>query len=434
MAVAIALVLMLVLMFIRVPVFVALGLGSLIAFVSLHQPLSIVSEKIYAGLNSFPLMAVPYFLLAAGVLQHGGIGTRVVRLAQALVGAAPAGLALASLLSCAFFAALSGSSLATMASIGSVAVPEMVEAGYSQRFAIGAIAAGGTLGMLLPPSIPIILYAFTTNTSVLALFIAGLFPALILLALLMGASLVAWRTGWMGTGTPQALSSAERRQRIKTGIPLIAYPIALAVGIYGIPRVTKAVVTPTEAALFSIVIAIIFAFFVYRAMSWRKLPGVLASAMESIGLIMAIIAGASLFGFVVAASGVSNSLGSWVDGLHIGKIGLLLLYNLLLLLVGDYLEAAPIILIIVPIFFPIAVAAGIDPIQFGIITVVNIEIGCITPPVGINLLMASSITDIPLYQVMKAALPWILVVLVALVIVTLVPQVSLWLPNALGYS
>jgi C4-dicarboxylate transporter DctM subunit len=431
MAVLIAAIVMVILMLFGVAVFVSFGLGSIFAYMSLGAPLTAIAARMYSGIDSYPLMAAPFFLLAAGLLEYSGVSRRIVDLADAIVGGFKAGVALSGLIACAIFASLSGSSIATLAGVGSIVIPRMRAMGYDTRFSIGSIAAGGTVGMLLPPSIPIILYAFVTNTSILALFAAGLVPALLLLGVLMSATVILARIGWH-PGEIQHLTWPMRKSRLKGGAATLVLPAAIFAGIYGIPGVSRELFTPTEASVIAVVLAGLLVFVVYRDAPIRSAPGFVAKSMTRVGVVMAIVASAALFGFVVAASGAASVLQASVEGLHLAPWQLLLLYNILLLLVGDYLEAAPIILILVPIFFPIAVAAGIDPIQFGIITIVNIEVGTITPPVGINLLMASSISGMDLYDVFRAAFPWIGLVCLVLLAVTYVPEISLVLPHVLG--
>ena len=418
-----------------VPLSLSLLMASTGALVFFAGNGSMVAGKLFSSLASFPLMAVPFFILAAEIIRNGNVSHRIIDMANAVVGRLPGGLALTALLSCAGFAAVSGSSVATVAAIGAVLIPEMTARGYNKTFAVGSIVAGGTLGILIPPSIPFIIYGFATGTSVPRLFLAGVVPGVLLTAALMSVTLVgAMRLGYVGTAPA---TFAQRRTQVTRGLWTLLIPLVIFGGIYGTPRIDLgpvhlpggAIFTPTEAAIVAVFVSIVVASLIYRELPGGKLMGTLASAARRIGSILLIVAGASMFGFVLNNAYIPQTVGSWLLGLHLPVWLFLLAVNLLLFLAGDFMDAVPIILIIVPIIFPVARDFGIDPVHFGVMTVVNMEMGAITPPIGMNLFMASQVTGMDLYEVLRASLPWILVVVVVLLVVTYVPWLSTWLPN-----
>jgi C4-dicarboxylate transporter DctM subunit len=407
------------------PVSIALGLSVLTFLFTLTRvPVEAVALKLFTGIESFEIMAIPFFILAGNFLTHGGVARRMIAFATAMVGHWYGGLALAGVMACALFAAVSGSSPATVVAIGSILLPAMVRQGFPNRFGAGVITTSGSLGILIPPSIPMVIYAVATNSSVGKLFIAGIVPGLIL-ATLLGAT--TWRIA-RKNDYPR-LPKASWSERIKAffnafwGLLLIVIVVG---GIYG------GIFTPTEAAAMSAVYAFVIAVFVYRDMRLKDVPGVLLASANMSAMLLYIITNAVLFSFLMTHENIPQALANWITAQGLGWIGFLLIVNLLLLLAGNVMEPSSIILIMAPILFPVAVKLGIDPIHFGILITVNMEVGLCHPPVGLNLYVASGIAKMGITELTVAVWPWLLTMLAFLVLVTYVPGISLWLPRALG--
>lgn len=417
--------LLLVLMAVGMPVGVALGLTVLtFMFAFTDTPIASVALKMFTGIEKFEIMAIPFFILAGNFLTHGGVARRMIAFATAMVGHLTGGLGMSAVLACALFAAVSGSSPATVVAIGSILIPAMIKQGFPLRFAAGTVASAGGLGILIPPSIVMVMYAVTTNSSVGALFMAGVIPG-ILLALTLGVT-----TWWQARkGNYPRLPKASWRERWQTfrkavwGLMLI---VVVMGGIY------SGMFTPTEAAAMSAVYAFFIAVFVYKDLSFKQIPKVLLDSANMSSMLLFIIASAILFSFILTSEQIPQDIAAWIVDAGLGTIGFLVVVNLLLLLAGNIMEPSSIILILAPILFPVAVALGIDPIHFGIIITVNMEIGMITPPVGLNLFVASGITRAGMTEMTLAVLPWLYAMLGYLIFITYVPEVSLWLPRALG--
>lgn len=417
--------LLLTLMVVGMPVGVALGLtvlGFMFAFTD--TPIASVALKMFTGIEKFEIMAIPFFILAGNFLTHGGVARRMINFASAMVGHLTGGLGMSSVLACALFAAVSGSSPATVVAIGSILIPAMLKQGFPLNFAAGVVASAGGLGILIPPSIVMVMYAVTTNSSVGALFMAGVIPGL-LLALTLGAT-----TWWQARkGGYPTLPKATWGERLKTfkeafwGLMLI---VVVMGGIY------SGMFTPTEAAAMSAVYAFFIAVFVYKDLTFKQIPKVLIDSANMSSMLLFIIASAILFSFILTSEQIPQDIADWIVSIGLGKIGFLVMVNILLLIAGNFMEPSSIILILAPILFPVAVALGIDPVHFGIIITVNMEIGMITPPVGLNLFVASGITRAGMTEMTKAVLPWLYAMLVFLIFITYVPEVSLWLPRTLG--
>ncbi|MBI3966968.1 MAG: TRAP transporter large permease subunit [Chloroflexi bacterium] len=412
------------LLFSGFPIALSLGISTITGlYYFTDLPLQSIPQKIFTNLDSFPLMAVPFFVLASNIFAVGGVAKRLIHLATAMVGHVYGGLAVAGVLSCALFAAISGSSPATVIAIGSIVIPAMIEAGYPKRYAVGSIATAGSLGIMIPPSIPLVLYGFVTNESVGKLFIAGIIPGLMLAGSLMLVCYIVARRGNYAKIRPATWP--ERWRSLKEAAPSLLLPVIIIGGIYG------GIFTPTEAAAVAVMVGLVVGMFVHRELTFRDFPRIFVNTGKTTAMLMFIITMAQLFAFILTSEQVPHRIAGSVLGNSLEPWAVLLIINLLLFMAGDFLDAAPIILIMSPIFHPIAKAVGIDPIHLGIIITMNMEMGMITPPVGLNLYVASGITKMPLYEVMRAAAPWILVVVANLLLVTYVPQISLFLPNLL---
>jgi C4-dicarboxylate transporter DctM subunit len=418
---------LLVLLLTSTPISIALGTTVLIymlAFSSFSiDTVNIISQRLFTGLESFSIMAVPFFVLSGQFLIDGKIASRIVRFASNLVGWMPGGVAMAAVLACAFFATISGSSPATVMAIGSVMLPAMIKAGYPKRFSIGVITSSGSLGILIPPSIVMIIYAVATSESAGKMFIAGIMPGILLAVIMMGLVFVqAKRKNFPTMPKPTAKEFWESFRDAWGGIFMVVLVIG---GIYG------GIFTPTEAAAVAAVYAFVAAKFFYGDLSWRQVPKTLLSAANTSAMLLYIITNAILFSFLMTSEQIPQEMSQWVVEQNLQPWMFLLMVNFALLAAGQFMEPTSIVLILAPLFLPIAKTMGIDPIHLGIIMVVNMEIGMIHPPVGLNLFVASHLAKEGLTEVSIATLPWVGVMLVYLGLITYVPAISTWLPHML---
>jgi C4-dicarboxylate transporter DctM subunit len=417
--------LLLALMFTGMPVSIALGLTVLTFMFTLTEvPTESVALKLFTGLESFEIMAIPFFILAGTFLTHGGVAKRMINFATSMVGHWYGGLGLGGVVACALFAAVSGSSPATVVAIGSVILPAMVAQGFPKRFGAGVIATSGALGILIPPSIVMVLYAVATNTSIGALFIAGVVPGIIL-ATMLGAT--TWYRAWKNDypRMPKA-SFRERLHAFRESMWGLLLIVIVMGGIY------SGLFTPTEAAAMSAVYAFIVAVFVYKDLKLSDVPRVLLSSANLSAMLLYIITNAILFSFLLTYENIPQELAQWITNMGLGWITFLLVVNIMLLLAGNVMEPSSITLIMAPILFPVAMKLGIDPIHFGILMVVNMEVGLCHPPVGLNLYVTSGIAKMGITELTIAVWPWLLTMLVFLGFVTYWPGMSLWLPRLLG--
>ena len=416
--------LLLVLMLTGMPISISLGLTVLtFIFGFTNVPVESVALKLFTGIEKFEIMAIPFFILAGNFLTHGGVAKRMINFATSMVGHWHGGLGLAAVVACALFAAVSGSSPATVVAIGSILLPAMVKAGFPKQFGAGIITTSGALGILIPPSIVMVMYSVSTNTSVGALFMAGVVPGA-MLAFLLGLTSW-WRARKFGYPRLPKATFAERMKALReSGWGLLLIVIVMG-GIY------TGFFTPTEAAAMSAVYAFIIAVFVYKDMSLKDVPRVLLASANMSAMLLYIITNAVLFSFVLANENIPQTLADWLVGMGLGPIAFLLVVNILLLVAGNFMEPSSIVLIMAPILFPVAMKLGIDPVHFGILIVVNMEVGMCHPPVGLNLYVASGITKMGITELTVAVWPWLLTMLGFLVLVTYYPPLSLWLPNLL---
>ncbi|WP_412480728.1 TRAP transporter large permease [Azonexus sp. IMCC34839] len=414
-----------VLMLTGMPISISLGLTVLTFLFTMTQvPLESVALKLFTGIEKFEIMAIPFFILAGNFLTHGGVAKRMINFATAMVGHWYGGLGLAGVLACALFAAVSGSSPATVVAIGSILLPAMVKAGFPNRFGAGVISTSGALGILIPPSIVMVMYSVATNTSVGALFMAGVIPGLALAATLGG---VTWyRARKFDYPRQPKASWAERWAAFRKSVWGLFLIVVVMGGIY------TGIFTPTEAAAMSAVYAFIVAVFIYRDMGLKDVPKVLLNSANMSAMLLYIITNAVLFSFIMTNENIPQALADWMLGNGLGVITFLLAVNIILLLAGNFMEPSSIVLIFAPILFPVAVQLGIHPVHFGILMVVNMEVGMCHPPVGLNLYVASGITKMGITELTVAVWPWLLSMLGFLVVVTYWPDLSLWLPRQLG--
>jgi len=417
-------VLLIVLMLTGMPISIALGLTVLtFMFTMTDVPVQAVALKLFTGIEKFEIMAIPFFILAGNFLTHGGVARRMIAFATSMVGHWHGGLALAGVMACALFAAVSGSSPATVVAIGSILLPAMLKQGYPKSFGAGVITTSGALGILIPPSIVMVMYSVSTNTSVGKLFMAGVVPGL-MLAFLLGLTTWVLAKKKSYPRMPRA-SWAERWRAFRDSIWRLLLIVVVMGGIY------TGIFTPTEAAAMSAVYAFVIAVFVYRDLRLPQVGKVLLDSAAMSAMLLYIITNAVLFSFLMTSEGIPQAMAGWIMDKGLGQFSFLLVVNLLLLLAGNVMEPSSIVLIMAPILFPVASALGVDPVHFGIIMVVNMEIGMCHPPVGLNLYVASGITKMGITELTVAVLPWLLTMLGFLLIITYVPQVSLWLARLL---
>lgn len=414
-----------VLMLTGMPISISLGLTVLsFLFTMTHVPLESVALKLFTGIEKFEIMAIPFFILAGNFLTHGGVAKRMINFATSMVGHWAGGLGLAGVLACALFAAVSGSSPATVVAIGSILLPAMVKAGFPNKFGAGVITTSGALGILIPPSIVMVMYSVATNTSVGALFMAGVIPGIVLASILAG---VTWYRAKKFNYPRMAKATwGERWQAFRRSVWGLLLIVIVMGGIY------SGIFTPTEAAAISAVYAFIVAVFVYKDMGLKDVPKVLLNSANMSAMLLYIITNAVLFSFVLTSENIPQTLAEWMLGYGMGPIVFLIAVNLILLLAGNFMEPSSIVLIFAPLLFPVAMKLGIHPVHFGIIMVVNMEVGMCHPPVGLNLYVASGITKMGITELTVAVWPWLLSMLAFLLLVTYWPTLSLWLPRMLG--
>lgn len=409
---------------IGVPVAYALCLSvSLVLFQYMDLPQVLITNNMFSGIDSFSFMAVPFFMLAGTFMSAGGVTKRLVNVALSLVGSFTGGLAQAVAVAGMFFAAISGSSAATTAAIGSTMVNEMERKGYRRELATGIVAASGTVGIVIPPSITFVVYGVIANVSIGDLFMGGVLPGLLMGAVMCGM-------GWYiakkeGIPPEGSFSIVKLALALKDAFWALMTPVIIIGGIYG------GIFTPTEAAAVAAVYGIVVGLFIYRELKLKDFPEIIFKAVIGTTLIMFLVGAAKVFGWLMTNLQIPHHVGAAVVALTASPILFLLIMNVLLLVLGTLVNASAAVVILTPIFLPVAVSLGIDPLHFGVIMVVNLAIGCITPPVGLDLFVASAITKVPLEKVMKATLPYLYVLLVALMVITLVPAISTMLPNAL---
>ena len=417
--------LLVVLMLTGMPISISLGLTVLtFLFTMTEVPIESVALKLFTGIEKFEIMAIPFFILAGNFLTHGGVARRMINFATSMVGHWHGGLGLGGVVACALFAAVSGSSPATVVAIGAILLPAMVKQGFPNKFGAGVITTSGALGILIPPSIVMVMYSVSTNTSVGALFMAGVVPGILLAAFL---GFTTWnRARKFGYPRLPKATWAQRAKAFKDSAWGLFLIVVVMGGIY------TGIFTPTEAAAMSAVYAFFVAVFVYKDLGMKDVPKVLLNSANMSAMLLYIITNAVLFSFLLTHENIPQEMADFMIGTGVGMIGFLIMANILMLIAGNFMEPSSIVLILAPILFPIAIKLGIDPVHFGIIMVVNMEVGMCHPPVGLNLYVASGITKMGITELTVAVWPWLLSMLVFLVLVTYWPAMSLWLPRTLG--
>jgi tripartite ATP-independent transporter DctM subunit len=413
---------MLVFFALSVPVAVSIGLGGMLG-VAWDGKMTwlVVAQQIYASLDKYPLVAVPFFIMAGNLMEAGGISERMVDFAKSVVGGLQGGLAISCVLTCMIFAAVAGSSVATTFAVGAILIPAMVKHGYPRPFAASLQATAAELGVIIPPSIPMILFAVATDTSVGELFIAGVLPGLLIgAALMLYVWLYARRNGlgkYDGDGR-LGLWAAFKRAWLALLMPTI-----ILGGIYG------GIFTPTEASAVAVIYALFVGIFVYRRLTLASLSRTLHRTVVSTAVIMFIIANAGVFGFLLNRAGIPAALGEWLSHIFSNKYSFLMGVNLALFIIGMFIETSASIVVLAPLLLPVAMQFGVDPAHFGVVMVVNLALGMVTPPFGVNLFAACAVAKIPLERLVRPLLPFVAVVVACLMIITYVPALSLALKH-----
>ena len=418
---------LLILLVLSVPIAICLGLSSMIvmALVDGTPPLSLLARSVVTGGDSFPLIAVPLFILAGDLMQQGGLSRRLVAFANSLVGHIRAGLTYVNVLACMFFAAISGSSPATVAAIGTNLLPEMEKEGYAKEFSASLTASAGMIGVMIPPSIPFIVYGVTAEVSIGELFMAGVVPGILFGIMFMAISRFLVRKDTQILSGQRQFSIRLSWETFRKSIWALIVPIIILGGIYG------GIFTPTEAGAVAVVYALIIGLFVYRDMSLRDLPKIFAQSALTSGTVLVLVIMATTFGRLITIARIPVLLANWLTTISDSPIVVLLLINLFLLFVGMFMETISSIIILTPILLPVTQTLGVDPILFGVILTVNLAIGFCTPPLGVNLFVASGVSGIPIERLTRSILPFFVGMIVLLLIVSYVPQVSLLLPQIL---
>jgi C4-dicarboxylate transporter DctM subunit len=417
-------VLLIILFLINVPIAVALGLASaLVFFIDGNVSLIVIMQRMFNSVDSFPLMAIPFFILAGKLMESGGISQRLIHLANVIFGRVKGGLAIVSIVACAFFAAISGSAAATTAAVGALLIPAMVNKGYDKSFSTAVQAAGGTIGIMIPPSVPLVLYGVAAGVSVSELFIAGVIPGLlVMVSLIILVYIISLIKGY---GGGEKFGFVDFVKAFADAFLALMMPVIILGGIYG------GIFTPTEAAVVAVVYGLIVGLFIYREIKIKDLVTIFSSSVVVTAVIMFIIAGASVFGYYLTRQRIPAELTELTLGITENWIIALLIINAILLICGMFLETSAAIIILTPILVPIVSALEIDLVHFGIIMIVNLGIGFITPPVGVNLFVAANIAGTKFESLLKAIIPFILIMLIDVLLVSFIPSISLFLTGFL---
>lgn len=415
------------LIFIGLPVYLSiLGSGAMFLIVTGIKPLLLVSQRMTTGLDSFPLLAIPLFVLVGELMDRGGISKRMINWADALMGWVPGGLGVVTIVSCAIFAALTGSGPATVAAIGSIMIPSLTNTGYDKKSAAGMVAAGGALGPIIPPSIPMIIYGVTMGLSIPKMFIAGILPGLVMMLLLILVN------SFLIKNKPDILKNREKfsLKRLLTStwsaLGALLLPIIILGGIY------SGVFTPTEAAAVGVVYALLLGFFIYQEIKIKDLPDALLKAMETAAMVGIIMGAANLLSWIMSVNNfgdmVTNALGSFITT----KYSYLIVLMILLFFVGALMDTVAAIIILAPVLVPFGIELGIDPLHLGMIFVINLVIGYVTPPFGYNLFTAQSITGLRFNDIVKGVMPFLIIELISVLLFAFVPSIITFVPNMLG--
>jgi len=414
-----------ILLILNIPIAVSLGLSTMISLVLNDFPLAMFPSMMYSSIGKFTLLAVPFFILAGIIMEYAGISKRLIKLANVSVGHLKGGLALVTVIVSVFFAAISGSGPATVAALGTILIPAMVTAGYDKGMASALVASSGGIGIIIPPSIAFVVFGVLAEVSIGKLFIAGIIPGLLVGLALVLASLYSLRKN-KNLIKMEKSSGKEVWDAFKDAFWGLMTPVIILGGIYG------GFMTPTEAAGVAVVYGLFVGLFIYKEIKLDKLGELFVKASISSATVMFIVANASVFAWLLTTGRIASEMAAGLLGITTSKIGILLIMNLIFLVAGCFIDAISAFYILVPIMLPIVNEIGMDPVLFGVFMTVNLAIGLATPPVGINLYVACNIAKIPLKEISYKVLPFILAMLIALMMITFIPQITLWLPSVMG--
>jgi len=411
---------LIVLIILNVPIALSIGFATFIAIYTVGKvPLFLVSQRMFSGCDSFPLLAIPLFMAAGELMNRGGISRRLINLATAYVGHIYGGLAIIAIIACMFFAAISGSAPATVVAIGSIMIPAMIQAGYDKGFSVALLAAAGTIGVVIPPSIPFVTYGVSMNTSIGKLFAAGMIPGCLMgLALMLVSYIICKKNGYRA----DSLERIGKWQALKESSWCLFMPVIILGGIYG------GIFTPTEAAGVACVYAMLIGIFIYKELNFKILYESLHTAAVPSAMVMIIIACATAMGWITTAEQIPQAVASYMTGITESKIQMLLLLNIFLLFVGCLMELNAAIILLGPILLPLLLQYHIDPIHFGVVMVVNLAVGLLTPPLGVNLFVANGLRrDVEFREIVVKSAPMLAILFLLILLLTYVPQVSLLL-------
>ncbi len=408
------------------PVGIALGIASICTIIYSGDLLvSYLSQSLVTATDSFPLMAIPFFILAGDLMGKGGISKRLIDVASVFVGRHTGGLAIVTIIVCMFFAAISGSGPATVAAIGGIMIPAMINKGYDKNFSSGLNATAGSIGVIIPPSIPMVMYGVSTSVSISTMFLAGFVPgALIGTILIVYSYFTSRKMGYKGDQV--VYSAREKWNAVYEAKWSLLVPVIILGGIYG------GIFTPTEAAAVAVIYGFVIGVFVHKDLKLSELPEVIASSALTTATVMIIVGTATTFGRILTLEQIPIMIANAISSFSSNPYIVLFLINILLLFVGCFMDTTAAIIILSPILLPVALAIGVDPIHFGIIMVTNLAIGFITPPLGVNLFVACGVAKSPLEDVVKGVIPFFVCMLVALTLITVFPEISLTLPRLYG--
>ena len=408
-----------VLVLIGVPISFVLGVASLTAmyFVA-DYPMQVIVQRMFAGVDSFPLMAIPFFMLAGSLMEKGGITTRIINFALSIVGTLQGSLAHVVAISGVIMGGISGSGVADTAAIGTLMVPEMKKRNYELPFSAALIAASGSIGLIIPPSIAMILYGVSSGTSIGDLFMAGFLPGILIAAGFMVVS--HFHAKKRNYPSEPAMTRVQKLACARESVWALMMPVIIIVGI------RMGVFTPTEGGVVAAVYAIVVGKFVYKELAWSDFPAIFAEATSNTAVISFLIATASLFGWILASEQIPQQISEVILSISTNKYAVLIMINILLMIVGMFMDLGPAIIILVPVLVPVAISLGINLTQFGLMMVLNLTIGLLTPPVGTALYVASNISKVPLSRLSIAALPFVGVMLFVLMLVTFIPVMTTW--------
>ncbi|MCM3704319.1 TRAP transporter large permease [Cytobacillus firmus] len=406
-------------LFLTVPIGIAIGLAVLFTILYTgSMPVEFLMKELTNSVDSFPLLAVPYFIIAGEIMGKGGISKRLFNVADSMVGNKTGGIAMATIVTCMFFAAISGSGPATVAAIGGIMIPAMVQKGYDKRFATAVVASAGSIGVIIPPSIPMVIYGVSGSVSIGDMFIAGIIPGILVgIGLMIYSYFHSKKMGYIGSGqktTLKGILTAFWEAKWALMIPVI-----ILGGIYG------GIFTPTEAAVVAVVFGLIVSVFVYKELKFKDLPQIFVDSALTTASVLVIVGAATAFGRLLTLEQIPNQIAEAMISISSEPLIIMMLITLLLLIVGCFMDTIAAIIILTPILLPVALQIGYDPIHFGIIMIVNLAIGFITPPLGVNLFVGAGISGLSLEQLSKAIVPFFFAMVITLLIIIVIPQLSL---------